>query len=146
MRRAVPSDRNGQRAALSAAAKNVNDLGGLFDTKDVRCVLIGLALMCAATGASALDAGQINGAAAGMGYAEVRARLLEFGYAGRFSQRQRKCHSPSSICTAYPTELDTCSGTGTMPCRFVFSYPRGRTVVVITQGPDLKVTLIVEEQ
>jgi hypothetical protein len=95
--------------------------------------------------AMALDSTQVNGVAVGMRYREARARLLEFGYEGGFQKAKQTCNAPRDICKAYPREVDTCAGTGVMPCRFVFKYPRGRTVIVITKGADLVVTALVEE-
>jgi hypothetical protein len=104
-----------------------------------------MASVMTASAAMALDSTQVNGAKIGMRYQEVRARLLEFGYDGGFQASRQTCTAPRDICKAYPKEVETCAATGVMPCRFVFKYPRGRTVIVVTKGADLIVSEIIEE-
>lgn len=89
---------------------------------------------------------QVNGADVGMSYQEARARLLEFGYGGAAASRDPgRCGSRKAVCKAYP-EAEGCAGTGEAPCRFVFKYPRGRKLVVVTGGESLTVTRIFEEK
>jgi hypothetical protein len=108
--------------------------------------LLGFIVIPISTPTLALDAGQVNGAAVGMTYREARARLLEFGYEGAFLKGKQKCLAPRAICKAYSTEVQDCAGTGEAPCKFVFKYPRGRTVVVMTKGEDLRVSSIFEQK
>jgi hypothetical protein len=108
-------------------------------------LMFATATVMTSSAAMALDGAQVNGAKAGMRYREVRARLLEFGYDGGFQASRQTCIAPQNICKAYPKEVETCAGTGVMPCRFVFKYPRGRTVIVVTKGTDLIVSAIMEE-
>jgi hypothetical protein len=114
-----------------------------FSTRGLLILAIGFAI--AASTSNALDRSQVNGAKVGMLYREVRGRLLEFGYEGGFPPSRASCTAPQAICKAYPQEVETCAGTGVMPCRFVFKYPRGRTVIVITKGADLVVSALLEE-
>jgi hypothetical protein len=96
------------------------------------------------TQAAKLTEEQINGAKIGMTYKEVRARLAELGFAPDSpSKDMKRCGSRKAICRKYP-EVEACAGTGAAPCRFAFKYPRGRKIVVITQGEDLRVTDIFE--
>jgi hypothetical protein len=92
----------------------------------------------AASGKEAgLTAGQVNGVKVGMAYKEARQRLFEFGYSGVAPPKVAgRCAYREDICKAYP-EAEDCAGTGLAPCRFVFKYPRGRTVVIITSGEEL---------
>jgi hypothetical protein len=95
--------------------------------------------------AAELTEEQVNGAKIGMAYKEVRARLTELGYAPASpSKDTRRCGTRKKICKNYP-EVEACSGTGFAPCRFIFRYPRGRKIVVITKGENLQVTDISEE-
>jgi hypothetical protein len=87
---------------------------------------------------AALNAGQVNGVKVGMKYKQARERLFVFGYSGVTPPKvSGRCSSREEICKAYP-EAEDCSGTGLAPCRFVFKYPRGRTVVIITSGEELE--------
>jgi hypothetical protein len=108
-------------------------------------LMLAVASVMTASTAMALDSAQVNGAKLGMRYREARARLLEFGYNGGFQAPRQTCIAPQEICKAYPKEVETCAGTGVMPCRFVFKYPRGRTVIVVTKGANLIVSGIMEE-
>jgi hypothetical protein len=95
--------------------------------------------------AAALTDEQVNGAKVGMSYTEVRARLMELGFAAAsISKDKLRCGARKKICKKYP-EVEACSGIGAAPCRFVFKYPRGRKVVVITGGENLVVGKIFEE-
>jgi hypothetical protein len=108
-------------------------------------LMFAMASAISAISAMALDSAHVNGAKVGMRYREVRARLQEFGYNGGFQAPRQTCIAPQEICKAYPKEVETCAGTGVMPCRFVFKYLRGRTVIVVTKGADLIVSGIMVE-
>ncbi len=110
------------------------------------CILVaGMACLGPDTGAAELTDEQVNGAKAGMNYREVRERLLELGFAAAsISKDKNRCGTRKKICAKYP-EVEACSGTGAAPCRFVFRYPRGRKIVVITKSEKLVVTDIFEE-
>jgi hypothetical protein len=93
-----------------------------------------LAGLVVSTPASALSESQVNGVRPGMPYAEARARLLEFGYEGAASPPARCPAGREALCRRNPRELEDCAGTGRAPCLFVFRYPRGRTIEVVTEG------------
>jgi hypothetical protein len=106
---------------------------------------LSIALHCVPAEAAELTAEQVNGAKVGMDYKEVRARLTELGFAPDSpSKDMKRCGSRKTICKKYP-EVEACAGTGAAPCRFAFKYPRGRKIVVITRGEDLRVTDIFEK-
>jgi hypothetical protein len=123
--------------------KHISHRGGAF--RVLQLALFGSALIWAEAAVSALEPGQVNGAAIGMSYGEARARLLEAGYDGGISPARQYCQAPHAICKAYPREIESCARTGAMPCRFVFRYPRGRTVIVVTKGADFTLAAIFEE-
>jgi hypothetical protein len=107
--------------------------------------VMSLALTNMRVEAAELTEEQVNGAKVGMTYKEVRARLMELGFAAAsLSKDKKRCGARTKICKSYP-EVEACAGTGTASCRFVFKYPRGRKVVVITQGEKPLVTNIFEE-
>jgi hypothetical protein len=104
-----------------------------------------LVLLSVPTKAAGLTDEQVNGAKVGMGYKEVRERLMELGFAAASASKDiTRCGTRRKICASFP-EVIACSGTGTAPCRFEFRYPRGRKIVVITGGINLVVTNIFAE-
>jgi hypothetical protein len=104
-----------------------------MDARRSRWIVLLPAIMMAAP-VAALEASQINGVRPGMSYAEARERLLEYGYQGAGSGSARCPSARADLCRLYAREFEDCAGTGAAPCLFVFRYPRGRTVVVATEG------------
>jgi hypothetical protein len=108
-------------------------------------MLLATVFMATCAHAVTLTDDQLNGARVGMSYREVRARLMELGFAAAsLSNDQARCGLRKKICKTYP-EVEGCANTGVAPCRFALKYPRGRTVIVMTGGENLIVTKIFEQ-
>lgn len=75
----------------------------------------------------------------GTAYSSARGTLITKGFRpirSSGAQRDDRCSAGrQDVCEAYP-ETVSCSGTGSAPCRFIFSAKDGTTLTIVADGED----------
>jgi hypothetical protein len=105
--------------------------------------LVAVGALVATKPAAALEPSPVAGVTRGMSYREARERLLEVGFSGIAKEVKRSCDQASRrLCDTYPDEFVWCDGGAAGTCRFMFRYPRGRSVIVETRGAGLTVVQV----